>query len=124
MIKENWRDCTAKADANIQDRYFYQKIAKAQGDKKDDAYIPKTVDSYEIDNKSFYDDGDAKDAYTAILSDDDGYVEEDNMYTVKDGTLYVIRTKSDKVKVFKMKTKKVKTDAVDTEQTLKIDLRN
>ncbi len=118
--------CTPKTYANKRTAYFYQKISKNQGDKKDDAYIPKTVDSYEIDNKSFYDDSDAKDAYTAILTDDDGYEVENNLYTIKNGTLYVVRVKDDEVKVFKMKTKKAKVDAVDsaayiTDVTKKLD---
>jgi len=48
-------------------RTYVQKISKAQGDQKDDAYLPKTVESYELGNSdSEYDCGDAKDAYTAV----------------------------------------------------------
>lgn len=50
-------------------RTYLQKIAKAQSsDQKDGAYLPKSVDSYEIGNKDGdeFDCGDAKDAYTAI----------------------------------------------------------
>jgi hypothetical protein len=50
-------------------RTYIQKIAKAQGDQKDGAYLPKTVESYEVGNATGneYDCGDAKDAYNAIL---------------------------------------------------------
>jgi glucan-binding YG repeat protein len=114
--------CNAKSHTDLRTATFYQKIAKAQGDKKDGAYIPKTVDSYEIaDNKQFYNDSDANDAYTAVLSDTDGYLASDNMYTVKNGTLYVVRVKSDKVKVVKMKTKKAKVNSIDSTITTKLD---
>ncbi|WP_077861434.1 N-acetylmuramoyl-L-alanine amidase family protein, partial [Clostridium sp. BL-8] len=51
-------------------RTFIQKIAKAQGDQKDGAYLPKTVESYEIGNSTGneYDCGDAKDAYNGVLA--------------------------------------------------------
>jgi hypothetical protein len=48
-------------------RTYVQKIAKAQGDQKDDAYLPKTVESYEVGNSdNEYDCGDAGDAYDVI----------------------------------------------------------
>ncbi len=49
-------------------RTYVQKISKAQGDQKDDAYLPKTVDSYELGNAdgNEYDSSDATDAYSAV----------------------------------------------------------
>ncbi|WP_315071549.1 N-acetylmuramoyl-L-alanine amidase family protein [uncultured Clostridium sp.] len=49
-------------------RTYVQKIAKAQGDQKDDAYLPKSVDSYEVGNSdgSEYTSSDAENAYAAI----------------------------------------------------------
>ena len=48
-------------------RTYVQKISKSQGDQKDDAYLPKTVESYELGNYSGeYDCSDAQDAYDAI----------------------------------------------------------
>jgi len=51
-------------------RTYVQKISKTQGDQKDDAYLPKTVESYEVGNVggSEYDCGDAQDAHDAILA--------------------------------------------------------
>jgi hypothetical protein len=91
---------------------YLQKIAKAQGDNKDEALLPKSVDSYELDNKKYLDNGDVEDAYKAILTTDDGYAAADNQYAVKDGTLYVTRTKVGKVKVFALKMTKIKENTV------------
>jgi glucan-binding YG repeat protein len=87
---------------------YLQKISKTQGDKPDGAYIPKTVDSFLFDDKSQVDSGDVNDAYTSVFKDDDGYSTVDNQYRVKNNTLYVTRTKSDKVKIFKLKMTQVK----------------
>jgi glucan-binding YG repeat protein len=87
---------------------FLQKISKTQGDKPDGAYIPKTVNSYLFDDKSQLDNGDVDDAYTATFKDDDGYSTVENQYRVKNNTLYVTRTKSDKVKIFKLKMTQIK----------------
>lgn len=105
-------DVTTNAGASTHQETYLQKISKSQGDKKDGAYLPKSVDSYMIDNKKLYDNGDAKDAYTAILTDDDGYLAANNIYRVIDGVLYVTRVKSDKVKIFKIKMTKIKENAV------------
>lgn len=48
-------------------QYCIQKISKAQGEKKDDAYLPKSVTSYQLDNKSIYDDGDEQDTTAVTL---------------------------------------------------------
>jgi len=91
---------------------YLQKISKTQGDKKDDAFLPKSVDSYELDNKKYLDNGDVEDAYTAILLNDDGYSIENNQYRVKGDALYVTRVKSDKVKVFALKMSKIKENTI------------
>lgn len=59
---------TAKGVTTV--RTYIQKIAKAQGDQKDGAYLPKTVDSYEVGNSDYkeFDCGNAGDAYNAILN--------------------------------------------------------
>lgn len=101
----------------VETQYFIQKISKAQGDKKDGAYIPKTVDSYQLDNKSIYDDGDAQTAYNLLVSGngaEDGF--DIDGIRVIDGSLYVTGVKADgdndKVKVFKIALKKAKKDLV------------
>jgi len=90
---------------------YLQKIAKAQGDKKDQAFLPKSVDSYELDNKKYIDNGDVSDAYNAILTDGD-YAVANNQYRVKGDALYVTSVKSDKVKVFALKMTKIKENTV------------
>jgi hypothetical protein len=107
------------AAPQLETQYFIQKIAKAQGDTKDEAYIPKSVDSYQVDNKSIYDNGDANDAYTSLITgiDGDGLVSQ--RVNVIDGVLYVtgIRnndSSNDKVKVVKIVLKKDKIDLVST----------
>ncbi|MVX62886.1 N-acetylmuramoyl-L-alanine amidase family protein [Clostridium chromiireducens] len=101
--------------------YYLQKISKAQGDKKDDAFLPKSVDSYEIDNKSYLNNGDVNDAYTAILLPDDTYQPANNQYAVKDNTLYVTRVKTDKVKVFALKLTKIKENTMNGISSDKVD---
>ena len=108
-------DASAAGVGGTHTEKYLQKISKAQGDKKDGAYIPKSVDSYMLDNKTLYDNGDASDAYKAILTADDGYAVADNIYRVVDGVLYVTRVKGDKVKIFKIKMTKIKENAVDAD---------
>nr|WP_312291541.1 N-acetylmuramoyl-L-alanine amidase family protein [Clostridium chromiireducens] len=108
-------DASAAGVGGTHTEKYLQKISKAQGDKKDGAYIPKSVDSYMLDNKTLYDNGDASDAYKAMLTADDGYAVADNIYRVVDGVLYVTRVKGDKVKIFKIKMTKIKENAVDAD---------
>ena len=68
---------TTSASAVISDasgvtttRTYIQKISKVQGDQENDAYLPKTVETYEIGNVSNneYDSTDASDASAAVLA--------------------------------------------------------
>ena len=81
--------------------YYLQKISKAQGDKEDDAYLPKSVESYEI--SEILGNKDAKDAYDALVEAD-----SDNLVGIRavDGVLYVTTLSDDEVKVVKLTTKK------------------
>lgn len=92
-------------------RTFVQKLSKAQGDKKDDAFIPKTVTSYEYDNEVVYKDDDTKDAYGALTSS--------NIVNVSaiDGSLYVTTNSGSNVKVAKLDLKKAKMDSNITSKT-------
>ena len=74
-------------------RYFIQKVSKAQGDKEEDAYKPKTTECYEV-TKNF-DNSDLEDAYKLIVS---------NNYETRvvDGNLYVMYREGEKVKVNKI----------------------
>ena len=106
-------------------QYFFQKISKSQGDKKDGAYLPKSVSSYQLDMNTIYDNGDMNDATKVLLSaagityEKDG---KDVVYTdgdgrevinveVKDGTIYATSKDLGKVKIWKLKFKKDKVDA-------------
>ncbi|MGG7203163.1 N-acetylmuramoyl-L-alanine amidase family protein [Clostridium butyricum] len=90
-------------------RTYIQKISKAQGDTKDGAYMPKSVDSYEI-NADFKIDNDSDDTAKAkeLLL---GEVEEGNKHistqVIKD-TIYVTTLEGDKVVVNTVKLKKEK----------------
>ena len=106
---------TKKAEAT---QYFLQKISKEQGDKKDGAYVPKSVTSYQIDGGTIYKDDDMEDANglfpttTSVAPvNSDGY----NMvnYNVKNGNIIVTGVKADSVKVFTVKLKKAKVDSVE-----------
>lgn len=76
---------------------YIQKIAKAQGKKEDDSYLPKSVVSYQLNN-GIFNDKDADKANTAI--------DEATDYFVKNGTLYAIKAESDSITVTKLLFKK------------------
>ena len=92
-------------------RVYLQKIAKAQGDTKDGAYLPKSVASYEI--TTAFDSGDADDA-SASLADLSQYD-----FRVINGVVYATNNNGSKVtvKTFKLKKDKVAVDG----QTTKLD---
>ncbi len=128
-----------KAVAGIQStQYFFQKISKDQGDKKDGAYLPKDTTSYllnvtmdEYSDNRVYDDGDSSDAADVIMS----YVDDLNGKETKfddgicknieviDGNIYATLVKDSKIKMFKIKLKKDKldvTEAVDKKGDSKV----
>ena len=103
---------------------FFQKISKAQGDKKDEAYLPKSVASYQLDTNKIYDNGDMNDAAKVLLAAV-GYIEDGKDTTVvdgdkrkvvnvevKDGVIYATSKETGKVKIWKLKFKKDKVDAI------------
>lgn len=95
---------------------FLQKVAKAQGDKEDGAYIPKNIASYQLDLKSLYTDGDVEEATKVILNSGLDY--DIVNYEVKNSTLYATGVKSGNVKVWAIKLKKGK---IDTSATKDVD---
>ncbi|WP_160683838.1 hypothetical protein [Clostridium sp. C2-6-12] len=102
----------------VNEQYFIQKISKAQGDTKDGAYLPKSVDSYQLDNNTIYDCDDSKVAYNFLVNGNEDGFDLENI-TVKDGNLYIIGSKDDngdkdKVKVFKIVLRKDKIDTKDS----------
>ena len=113
-------------------RTYVQKISKAQGDQQDGAYLPKTVESYEVGNQNNeYDCGDATDASTAILAainegssagltnlaaatqadvqatdDSNGVVKP--LFTINNGNLVAIKASSDSIDAVTIEFKKDK----------------
>lgn len=100
---------------NVTTQKFLQKIAKAQGDKEDGGYLPKSTTSYQLDTKVLYNDGDVKEASEVILNDDSLDHEIVN-YEVKNSTLYAtgVDKKGGNVKVWAIKMKKAKLDTLVT----------
>ncbi|MEX0125471.1 N-acetylmuramoyl-L-alanine amidase family protein, partial [Clostridium butyricum] len=118
----------SKQDETTQ--YFFQKISKEQGDKKDGAYLPKSTTSYQINlgEGKIYSDDDMNDAANVLNSylyhlanpeadeTTDGAVVVDGRICenieAKDGVLYATTVKKDNVKMYKLKFKKDKIDAL------------
>ena len=96
-------------------QYFLQKISKEQGDKKDGAYVPKSVTSYQIDDNKIYKDDDMNDASKLFSTSDETINPEDDYkvvnYTAKNGNIYVTAVEDESVKVYTVKLKKAKVDA-------------
>jgi glucan-binding YG repeat protein len=128
-LQQNFTNTTTGADKQGKTtvRTYVQKIAKAQGDQKDDAYLPKTVESYEVGNQNGteYDCGDAKDAYSALsttlgVSDLTAATQADAVnvnadkgisrakFTSNNGDLIAIEASSDKIDAVTLKFKKDK----------------
>ena len=97
---------------NVTTQKFLQKIAKAQGDKEDGGYLPKSTTSYQLDTKVLYNDGDVKEA-TEVLTNATGDYDIVN-YEVKNSTLYATGVSNDgeNVKVWAIKMKKSKLDTL------------
>ena len=118
-------DTSNLAYAAPETQYFIQKISKAQGEKKDDAYLPKSVTSYQLDNKSIYDDSDAEDAFNVIFNTNgsnlDGYNADNNLYSVRNGVLYVTSVRENKVKVYTLKLSKAKVSAIVADDSVAVD---
>ena len=103
------------------EQYFFQKISKAQGEKQDGAYLPKSVVSYQIDDKSIYNDDDMKTAYNLIVNDNDGDNHKVVNYEVDSNFIYVTTVNEGdnekaNVKVYKLKFKKDKIDSTNKEK--------
>ena len=101
-------------------QYFLQKISKAQGEKKDDAYIPKSVTSYYLEDQwgdgttPRFDCEDSNKAYQLVSGAYDGYTsDESRLFNVKDNVIYATGVKDDSVKMFKIVMKKDKIDLKD-----------
>ena len=116
----------AGVENNVSVQKFLQKIAKAQGDKEDGGYLPKSTTSYQLDAKDLYNDGDVEEASKVILNDSSLDHKIVN-YEVKNSTLYATGVKSGNVKVWAIKLKKGKIDTkqgtkdVDTYVAIKDD---
>ncbi|UZT06045.1 N-acetylmuramoyl-L-alanine amidase family protein [Clostridium sp. LQ25] len=117
-------DVTVTEDATSTPQTFIQKISKSQGDKKDGAYLPKSVTSYQLGAGAFSVDSDSddlEDVKTILTSGD----VVDNGIQVKNGNLLITTVEDDSVVVYTVKLKKTKLDAdkdnVDTYVAMKDD---
>ena len=118
-------------------QYYFQKVSKSQGEKKDGGYLPKTTTSYQLNteieeyevtndkgetvNLRTYNDGDSDTAADVIMSYYDYLngketkVDErvcENLEVV-DGAIYATTVKEDNIKMYKLKFKKDKLDTTD-----------
>jgi len=97
-------------------QYFIQKISKSQGDKKDGAYLPKSVASYQLGAGSFSADSDSDDlntVYDLLVGANKADVVT-NGVQVKNGNLVITTIEDDKkVVVYTVKLKKTKLDAIN-----------
>jgi len=100
--------------------YYVQKIAKTQGDKEEDAYLPNSTDSYEISGATG--NSDVMDAYIAIqkvISHTDNAIA-----TIVDGVIYITYDDDEKVKTEKLVLKnseKLNLYTNDTKLDTKVD---
>ena len=103
----NFKDTAVKGtDYKTVTQQFIQKISKAQGDKEDGAYLPKSIDSYQVADTNLWDDGDVEDAKKAMFDAD----ADKMLYAVNGKYLYAVRIDdaSSNVKVTKMEMGKGK----------------
>ena len=117
-------------------KIYIQKISKEQGEQIDDAYLPKSVATYEISDK--YDCDDADDIAKLM---DEKYVYCKPKIVAKDGVIYVIQVNSsggymlsselddynyedaDEMRITKFKLKKEKVNSDDPEIDSKLDVQ-
>ena len=110
-------EVTVTEDATSTPQTFIQKISKSQGDKKDGAYLPKSVTSYQLGAGAFSADSDADDVeeVKTVLASGDVV---DNGIQVKNGNLLITTVEDDSVVVYTVKLKKTK---LDTEEKTNVD---
>ena len=116
----------AEVADNVSVQKFLQKISKEQGTKEDEAYVPKSTTSYQLDStKSLFNDGDVETASKVINNEDDEY--DIVNYSVVNSNLYATGIKDGNAKVWVIKLKKAKIDSasgtenVDTYVAIKDD---
>ena len=108
------------------ERVYLQKISKEQGEQEDDAYLPKSVASYEISDA--YDCDDADDAYD-VFNGSDKYSSSDIKFVSQKGTLYAVQVNAtdnedaDEMRVTKFKMKKEKVDSDNSDISSKLDVQ-
>lgn len=108
------------------EKVYIQKISKAQGEQEDDAYLPKSVVSYEISDG--YDSDDADDAYD-VFEGSDKYSSSEVKFVSQKGTLYAVQVnsadneKADEMRVTKFKMKKEKVNSDNKEISSKLDVQ-
>ena len=113
----NVADGVKGEEAKTTTQYFLQKISKTQGSQEDEAYLPKSVVSYEIDEDGTFKNSDVATAADLLKDGVDGdYTVVENGYQVKNGVLYIttVNDAKDSVKVYTVKLSKTKLDTANT----------
>ena len=109
IVDVNVTDATTTSAAK-----YIQKISKAQGEKEDDAYLPKTVASYEITYA--FDSGNADDAATTLADISNADIR------VINGVIYITKNNADDSEVT-VTTINLKKDKVTADgKTSKLDV--
>lgn len=102
-------DVATEGETEVRKENYIQKISKAQGDKEDGAYLPKTVESYMI--STTLDNKDVKKAGEFFVIDKNGAVtgiKANAEIRVVDGVIYIIEhdTTDEEVTVTKLVLKR------------------
>ncbi|EKQ57722.1 MULTISPECIES: N-acetylmuramoyl-L-alanine amidase family protein [unclassified Clostridium] len=101
---------TDKNYAPLTNVTLLQKLAKTQGDKKDDAYLPKSTDSFIVSSTTG--NSDATDAATVLAKVGTIFNGKDVKVTIVDGAIYV---------TYQSDTHKVKTEKLLLRTSEKVD---
>ena len=113
-------------------QHFLQKISKAQNASKvDGAFIPKSVDSWQVeekDNSIYGNDGDRNKLYLVATGNDDDQIKDiPALFTVKGDNLYSVQINKDdnkeKAKVYKYKLTHDRLDTVTEVNDVKTDAK-
>ena len=104
LIKVEFENAKDVKDGNeVETRHFVQKVSKAQGEKKEGAYKPKSTECFELTGNSSV--GDVDKAYEVLVGEDEI---SNAQYFVANGSVYAVgldKDDNEKVKVFKFDLK-------------------
>ena len=94
---------------------YVQKVSKKQGEQEDDAYLPKSVDSFEVADTVY-------DKASGDISKGAKAFTEADFVTVSDGDLLAVKVDDDEVVVSTLKLKKDKGKLNDSDNSTKYNI--